>query len=100
MMRRPPLAVIRALLIAATMAATGTGAGAAGDAPKDTTAQAGTPFGGQTIPLGAPRPSVPVILPADRNAFPADILARMREALVDRSGNARARPATAQQGND
>jgi hypothetical protein len=100
MMRRPPLAVIRALLIAAAMAATGTGAHAAGDAPKDTTAQAGTPFGGQTIPLGAPRPSVPVILPADRNAFPADILARMREALVDRSGNARARPATAQQGND
>lgn len=100
MMRRPPLAVIRALLIAAEMAATGTGAGAAGETPKAAPAQPGAAFGGQALPLGAPRPSVPVILPADRNAFPADILARMREALVDRSGNARARPATAQQGND
>lgn len=38
------------------------------------------------LPLGPPRPSFPVTEPLHRNAFPADILARMRAALVARGG--------------
>jgi hypothetical protein len=34
------------------------------------------------LALTPAQPPVPVSLPADRNAFPADILARMRAALV------------------
>lgn len=104
MIRRPALAVVRALLIAVAIAGagsvTGTGAIAAGEAPKDAPAQAGAPFDGKTIPLGAPRPVVSVTPPVDRNAFPAEIMARLRAALVDRSGNVRARSDDAQTGND
>ena len=96
----PAFAALRALVITVALAGAGSGAIAAGGAPKDTPAQAGTPFSGQTIPLGAPRPSVSVTPPADRNAFPADIMARMRAALVDGAGSFRVRTADRQTQND
>lgn len=37
---------------------------------------------GHTVPLGPPQPSIRISLPKERNAFPADIMARMRAALV------------------
>ena len=100
MMQDPAFAGLRALVIAVAVAGAGTDAIAAGGTPKDTPAQAETPFGGQAIPLGAPRPSVSVTPPADRNAFPADIMARMRAALVDGAGSFRVRTVDRQTQND
>jgi len=100
MIRRRASAAIRAILVAVAITGAGTVAIAAGETPKDAPAQAGAPFGGQAIPLGAPRPSVSVTPPQDRNAFPAEIMARMRAALVDASGSFRVRSGDAQKKND
>ncbi len=72
------------LMLFAAMANLGIAAfaAAAADAPAQDPAQDPTASPGLTIPLGPPQASVPVNVPVDRNAFPADILARMREALV------------------
>lgn len=43
-------------------------------------------------PLGPAKPSFPTSLPEDRNAFPAPIMARMREALVAQAENPRDHP--------
>jgi hypothetical protein len=59
----------------------------------DTPAQGPAASPGLTIPLGPPQASVPVSVPADRNAFPAEILARMRAALVAQAESPRSRPA-------
>lgn len=42
---------------------------------------------GRIIPLGAPQPSFAITAPTDRNAFPPEILARMREALIKHAEN-------------
>lgn len=100
MINGPASTAIRAILCAFAIAGAGTVAIAAGEAPKDAPTQAGAPIGGQTIPLGAPGPSISVMPPVDRNAFPAEIMERMRAALVDASGSFRVRSGDAQQKND
>ena len=65
---------------------------AAADAP----AQPVTPTSGLTIPLGPPQASVPISSPINRNAFPADILLRMRAALKAQADN----PLSRSRGND
>ncbi len=45
---------------------------------------------GLAQPLGAPQAAYPVSLPTDRNAFPADIMTRMRAALVAQADNPQA----------
>lgn len=47
---------------------------------------------GLAVPLGSPQPSTPISAPMDRNAFPADILLRMRTALVAQAENPQSRP--------
>ncbi len=42
---------------------------------------------GRIIPLGAPYASFPVSAPPSLNAFPPEILQRMREALILRAEN-------------
>jgi hypothetical protein len=51
-------------------------------------------------PLGPPRPPVPITAPVGRNAFPQDILARMRAGLVAQAENPRSRPAPRPSVND
>lgn len=50
-------------------------------------AQPNTDVIGRIIPLGAPQAPFAASAPADRNAFPPEILARMREALTMRAEN-------------
>jgi hypothetical protein len=79
------------LMLFAAMANLGIAAFAA--AAADAPAQDPTASPGLTIPLGPPQASVSVNVPTDRNAFPAEILARMREALVAQAESPRSRPA-------
>ena len=51
---------------------------------------------GLSVSLGPWQPSVPVSLPTARNAFPAEILARMRAALGAQAAN----PVTRSGGHD
>lgn len=51
-------------------------------AEKPATAPDTALMAGHTIPLGPPAPSIRTSLPKERNAFPVDIMTRMRAALV------------------
>jgi len=50
-------------------------------------AQPSTDVIGRIIPLGAPQAPFAASAPPDRNAFPPEILARMREALIKHAEN-------------
>ncbi|MDX1820425.1 MAG: hypothetical protein R3197_05950 [Paracoccaceae bacterium] len=54
------------------------------------------PAPGLAAPLGPWQTSVPVSLPTERNAFPAEILTRMRAALAAQAAN----PVTRSGGHD
>lgn len=55
---------------------------------------------GLAHPLGAPQPSYPVSIPTERNAFPAEIMDRMRQALVLQAENPGRRQAPPVRQND
>ncbi len=57
-------------------------------------------YHGLARPLGPPQPSYPISIPKDRNAFPAEIMDRMRQALVLQAENPGRRPAPRVRQND
>ncbi|MFU8863068.1 MAG: hypothetical protein ACNA7O_04080 [Rhodobacterales bacterium] len=62
-------------------------AGGVAFAETPATAQPNTDVIGRIIALGAPQSPFAVSTPADRNAFPPEILQRMREALIKHAEN-------------
>lgn len=61
--------------------------GGIGVAETPAPAQPNTDVIGRIIPLGAQQAPFAASAPPDRNAFPPEILARMREALIVRAEN-------------
>ncbi len=85
MTRNTPPTLTAALIAIAVSASLALPAAASDTKAPAQDMQADAKLSALAIPLGPPQASVPTSVPVDRNAFPAEIIARMRAALIARA---------------